>query len=369
MYEQVMCATDDYGVPATLRSLLAWSGQLPGGGSERMRLAQSGAAKQAVLFMIDGLGWDQWQKFPPDLVERFDGTWIPTVSASTTVAALTSCTTGVVPGTHGIVASDMLIAGRTLSAIRWKVPGKGAAPDPLTIQPIGPFGGVSVPVVSPAVYEGSGLTKAHLRGGRYFGWETPYGMVERVRGALCSGAPVVYAYYPFLDRTCHGFGVHSIEASVEREQVAAILYRAIDQLPERTGIYVTADHGLVDVAAQGWLRFDDLDRMILHHTGEGRMRMCHVAPGAADEVVQALRARFSDCAWIWTRDAFVEEGWLGTATPSAAAVSRLGDVILGAFPGYAFESPTSPRERRLVAHHGSVTAPEMQVPWLMTLVS
>ena len=367
MAVQERCATAEHGVPATLRSLLAWSALIDESGSESMRLASAEGGQRSVLIVVDGLGWDQWQLMPTSLKERFIGAAIPTVSASTTTAALTSCTTGVVPGVHGIVAGDMLVAGRRLNSIRWTVGGRGTPPDPLKVQSVAPFRGVQVPVVSPQLYEGSGLTKAHLRGGRYLGWESPYGLVERARASLEQGASVVYCYYPYLDRTCHGFGVDSPQAAAERDQVAALLERSLDQFPPRTAVYVTADHGMVDIPPAGWLRCDDLARSILHWTGEGRMRMLHVVPGSARGMLAELERRFGATAWIWSRDDYVDGGWLGTSSPSAEAVARLGDIILGAHLGYAFESPDSPYEPRMVAHHGSVTPEEMLVPWVAGL--
>jgi hypothetical protein len=95
--------------------------------------------------------------------------------------------------------------------------------------------------------------------------------------------------------------------------------------------------------------------------------MLHVVPGSARDMLAELERRFGATAWIWSRDDYVDGGWLGTSSPSAEAVARLGDIILGAHLGYAFESPDSPYEPRMVAHHGSVTPEEMLVPWVAGL--
>ena len=63
------------------------------------------ASRQVVLFILDGLGWHQFMERISGLptLSQFTGGPITTVAPSTTAAALTSITTGVPPGEHGLV--------------------------------------------------------------------------------------------------------------------------------------------------------------------------------------------------------------------------------------------------------------------------
>ena len=62
-------------------------------------------ARQVVLLVLDGLGWEQLQNRISDLptLKQFDGESITTVAPSTTAAALTSITTGVPPGELSLI--------------------------------------------------------------------------------------------------------------------------------------------------------------------------------------------------------------------------------------------------------------------------
>src|SRR5947207_191498 len=61
-------------------------------------------ARSTVLLVLDGLGWDAFERFAATLPElgAFAGGPITTVVPSTTPAALTSITTGLPPSRHGI---------------------------------------------------------------------------------------------------------------------------------------------------------------------------------------------------------------------------------------------------------------------------
>ena len=67
-------------------------------------------AKQFVLLVLDGLGWDQLQEHAaliPTLASM-DGGPITTVAPTTTATALTSITTGLTPGEHGLIGYRMV---------------------------------------------------------------------------------------------------------------------------------------------------------------------------------------------------------------------------------------------------------------------
>jgi hypothetical protein len=78
-------------------------------------------ARQVVLFVLDGLGWDQLQErreIAPTLASMA-GSPITTVVPSTTSTALTSITTGLPPGEHGVIGYRMAVQGEILNVLRW----------------------------------------------------------------------------------------------------------------------------------------------------------------------------------------------------------------------------------------------------------
>src|SRR5581483_6044331 len=93
--------------------------------------------------------------------------------------------------------------------------------DPLAWQPTttaferAEAAGTAVVVVAKREFEGSGLSQAALRGGRFVGadvlGEVAAGVLGTVSAAIADRRPTfVYAYVSDLDWTGHGHGVHSL---------------------------------------------------------------------------------------------------------------------------------------------------------------
>jgi len=77
--------------------------------------------RQVVLFVLDGMGWEQLAARRPlaPTLSAMEGGPITTVAPSTTSTALTSITTGLPPGEHGIVGYRMAVHGEVLNVLRW----------------------------------------------------------------------------------------------------------------------------------------------------------------------------------------------------------------------------------------------------------
>jgi hypothetical protein len=320
-------------------------------------------ARTVVLLVLDGLGWEAVATHPDRLAEigALAGTPITTVVPSTTPAALTSITTGLPPGRHGVTGFRIRVDHTVLNAIRWQQADGKRPPDPSTFQRHEVFGGRAVPVVTKAEFRSSGLTGAHLRGTDFLGWVTPAVLVERVRALACAGAPFVYAYYPGVDEVAHAHGLgepfYPAELAVADRLVGALL----DALPPDAALIVTADHGQVDLGPDSWIGLGPLDPMVAVYAGDARFRYLHARPGAAADLAAAAEALVGGDAWVFPRDRLFDEGWLGPE-PSGPARARVGDVVLAARTPVGFVDPTFTRETGLRSAHGSLTREEMEVP-------
>jgi len=324
-------------------------------------------ARQVVLLVLDGLGWEQLQarrSSAPVLAAGVGGA-ITSVAPSTTATALTSLSTGLPPAVHGVVGYRIAVDGEVLNVLAWRLDGHDARQrvPPRAFQPYPAFPGADgVPVVSRADYGQTGFSAAHLRGAVLQGWYTPSGLTVEVRRAVAAGAPFVYAYYDGIDRVAHarGLGEHyDAELATADRLVADVL----DALPPGAVLLVTADHGQVEVGPSVEVIPEELMNAVTLLSGEGRFRWLHVRDGAADDVAAEARRLFGRLAWVCTRDEIVAEGWLG-GEPTPAVAERLGDVALVPFEPTAFLDPADTGELRLVARHGSLTAAEMLVPLL-----
>jgi len=333
-------------------------------------------ARQILLLVLDGLGWLQLRdrtEVAPTLTDMAGGP-ITTVAPSTTAAALTSISTGLPPGEHGVVGYRIAVGGSSgpphgeiLNALRWST-GNGDARrrhDPRLFQPCEMFGSQRPPVVTRAQFADSGFTAAHLSDTRLLGYADRVGLVDQVLGAFAREEPFVYAYWDDIDRTAHEFGLaerYNDELAACDAMVAELLHR----LPAGTAVVVTADHGQVHVGERLIHLPEEVTGLVDGQSGEARFRWLHSRPGAASDLLAAAHQAFDHVGWVRSVDEVLSAGWLGDRVTSTAR-GRLGDVAVVARDPVAFVDPAEVSSIELIGRHGSLTAAEMLVPAVFAL--
>ena len=347
----------------------AWVGAivpaLTGRGPAAILPDAAASARVVVLFVLDGVGWRLLTRHAdaaPTLAGLAGGA-ITTVAPTTTAAALTSITTGGTPSQHGVTGYRFRVGGEVLNALSWRLDRGGDAPDPAAVQPLPPFGGSSVPVVSRAEFERTGFTAAHLRGVPLRGWRTPGTVATHCRTLLAEGHTLVYAYYDGVDKIAHAHGLEDDYLRDELRATDRLVADLLEVLPSDGALLVTSDHGQVQVGPERQRSLSALDAMVERYSGEGRFRSLHARPGASAELFAAASELAGDEAWVRTRQQVVDAGWLGPTTGPVVA-GRLGDVLIAPHAPVAFADPGYEVEQRLQSMHGSLTQDEMLVPLL-----
>jgi len=328
-------------------------------------------ARQVVLLVLDGLGWQQLQvrmELAP-VMTSLSGGAITSVAPTTTAVALTSLVAGAPPAEHGVVGYRLVVDGPTgpevMNVLKWRTPSGDARPfvDPLAFQTGVPFAGRPVPVVSKAAFAGTGFTDAHQHGARQVGWFEPSSLAVDAAALIATGEPFVYAYYDGIDRTAHIYG---FDAHFDAEVAAAdrMVGDLLAALPPEAALVVTADHGQVEVGHNLVELDEDVMKRVSIVSGEPRFRWLHVAEGHRDgaaQLAERCRHLYGHQAWVLTYDEMEREGWLGG--PLGPEVRRrVGDVALVPFAPVAFVEPGEASDSRLVCRHGSLTEAEMFVP-------
>jgi hypothetical protein len=325
-------------------------------------------ARQIVLLVLDGLGWEQLHEraaLAPTLT-AMDGLAITSVAPSTTATALTSIATGRPPADHGILGYRISVGhGEVLNVLRWSIDGADARQTvpPLDFQRLPAFAGTHPPVVTKSHFQTTGFTSAHLIGTRLVGWRLPSTIAVEVRRLLDEDEPFVYAYYDGIDHVAHahGFGPHYDAELVAADRLVADL---VALLPPGAVLVVTADHGQVQVG-NALLTIDETvcaDVEML--SGEARFRWLHARPGTAKRLADRAREAHGDVAWVHTREELESAGWFGGPLP-VDLLDRVGDVALVPFEPVAFIDPADTGETALVCRHGSLTPAEAWVPLLV----
>jgi hypothetical protein len=331
-------------------------------------------ARQIVLLVLDGLGWEQLQARQ---------TWLPALAAAdgldqpitsvaptTTACALTSIATGRPPSDHGLLGYRLAGPGEEImNVLRWTT-GSRTARDARRLvpaaeyQPFPPFPGASraVPVVSKSEFGGTGFTAAHLGDSPLCGYKVPSSIALEVGRLLGDGEPFVYAYYDGIDKVAHerGMGAHYDAELVAVDRLVGDIAGA---LPSGATLVITADHGQVDVGPRVELLGRELMADIRFLSGEGRFRWLHTRPGSDAEVIDHATERYGETTWVVPRHQMLDEGWFGGPL-RPGVTERLGDVALVPFAPIAFLDPADTGETGLLARHGSLTPAEMLVPLL-----
>lgn len=340
-----------------------WSRSLPSWFPDPIR-----HARQVVVLVLDGLGWDQLGEHRDQmpLLSSFTGRSITTVAPTTTATALSSIATGLTPGEHGLIGYRMLLKGEVINVLRWLAAGgdRRRSLPPVDVQPFTPFMGVTVPVVSPAELEGSAFTEAHLRGSRPVGYRASSAIAVEVRHQLAAGERFVYAYYGSIDKTAHerGFGDFY---DAELKAADRLVGDVVDALPAGAALLVTADHGQVEVGDRIITPDPALLGSVTLQSGEGRFRWWHTS-GSPDTLAKEALDAYGDLAWVATKEQVIDEGWFGpVVAPPVAA--RLGDVAIVAHQPVSFFEAADSGPFELVCRHGSLTSAEVMVPLLAHL--
>jgi hypothetical protein len=331
-------------------------------------------APRACLLVVDGLGWELLRDQPasaPFLSElAVNSAPLTAGFPATTVTSLSSLGTGRPPGQHGMLGYQVAIPGtsKMLNGLRWD-----NSVDPLTWQPgttvyeRAAAAGVSTYRVAASKLERTGLSVAVMRGTEYRPADSLGALVAQAADAL-RGADraLVTVYHGQLDSTGHTFGAGSDAWRFQLGHVDKLAEQLAAILPARTPLYVTADHGMVDVAPDDRIDVDVLPGLregVAMLGGEPRARHVYAQAGAAEDVLAAWAEVIGDRAWVLPRDEAIAAGWFGPVNPALAG--RIGDVVAAPAGPFAIIASRAERlESSLVGMHGSLTSADQLVPQL-----
>jgi len=335
-----------------------------------------------VLFLIDGLGDEvisKYAEYIPTLSTFVRSGRVQTAFPSTTATSLATLTTGTLPGAHGMLGYTVRVPrsnGRILNALKWD-----DRVDPTYWQPVPTLFeratavGVNVSHVAAKRYENTGFTQAVFRGANYRGANVVADLVTQTKEALAKSPSLVYLYMNDLDSAGHSDGVGSdkwISALSGLDQMAKQLMM---ELPKGTRIWLTADHGMVNVEEKIVMgRDNELLRDISTIAGEPRARHLYLdealdSPAARNEVKSRWAEFLGDRADIHTREDALAVGLFGP-NPSADTFDRMGEIIAIAKGGLILiEAERENLEASMVGHHGALTEIENYVPLLQKTIN
>ena len=333
-----------------------------------------------LLFLIDGFGADVLAKYAehvPKLLSLAVMGTVQTSFPSTTATSLATLTTGVMPGAHGMLGYTVQVprsGGRVLNSLKWD-----ERVDPVIWQPVPTLferamaAGITTTHIAAKRYENSGFTRAVFRGAHYKGANIVSDMLSETVTALSAAPSFIYLYVNDLDSAGHSDGVGSEKWIAALKGVDALVGSLIEKAPKGTRIWVTADHGMINVEEKIVMGVDnDLLTDISVIAGEPRARHLYLgdnsSPAAIEEVLHRWRQALGDKVLMHSRATAIESGLFGSDV-SLDAAERAGDVIAIARGGVVLLDPErADKEGEMVGHHGGDSAVESSVPLLSTTI-
>ncbi|MCS0637598.1 alkaline phosphatase family protein [Streptomyces sp. LP05-1] len=346
------------------------------------RITELAPADRNCVFLIDGLGWEQIRAHPDEapflhslLGGSRGGTGRPITAGfpATTATSLASVGTGQVPGVHGLPGYTVRDpeSGELMNQLRWKpwTPPHVWQPYP-TVFRLTDAAGVHTAQVSAPAFQDTPLTRVALSGGTFHGRLTGEERMDLAARQLAAGdRSLIYTYYSEVDGNGHR---HGVDSDPWREQLATVdrlAQRLAEQLPPRSALYVTADHGMIDIPFDEESRIDfdedwELRAGVALLGGEGRARHVYAVPGAHADVLACWREVLGDRFWVAGRDEAIAAGWFGPSVDERV-YGRIGDVVAAAHDDVVIiASVNEPNESAMVGMHGSMTPVEQLVPLL-----
>ena len=328
-------------------------------------------ANRELLFLIDGLGAQTLDDFPeliPNIMSGKSFGDVITSFPSTTSTALATLMTGSMPNEHGMLGYTVKVphTDRVLNALKWD-----ERVDPLIWQSVPTLferasaEGISTSQISAKRYEGTGFTRAALRGANYVGANLISEISDEAAKVLRKEKSFAYVYINHLDVAGHEDGVGSEKWLLALATVAKLLTELKEKLPPRTRVWVTADHGMVN--ADEIIIFgkdNDLNKDVTLYGGEPRARHLYVRDGAARDVISRYRNYLGTKAEVLSKDEAISNNLFGNQM-SVDSEERIGDIIVIANGGLILVDPERVKEEAgMVGHHGGLSEVERLIPLL-----
>lgn len=330
------------------------------------------ARDKYVVILVDGLGSHNLEstkghaRFLAAQNSRKIGCWFP----STTAASLMSLSLGLRPGEHPFIGYQVFDrrAGKTLNLLSGisVEQGNSLTSGLETADIFAAQNETRFSFIGPSAYEKSGFTSAFLPSASYLAAQSVSDRFQAASKQLAMpGKEVIYLYVPELDQLAHAKGWLDLSWAMQLEELDALVRSFVEKLNPRHAVVLTADHGVIDVETTQHIYFDEAfdAKEFKSIAGDTRALYLYLADGqSASEMQERLknfvgrRAEVASPAELRAANYWPEF--------SAEATNFEPDLVVLATSKVALyhRGFAKPQSLKMVAHHGAVSAEELNVP-------
>jgi predicted AlkP superfamily pyrophosphatase or phosphodiesterase len=288
---------------------------------------------------------------------------------STTSTSLTSLATGKPPDETGFIGYNIFdrAVGRRMNLLSgWEDQESATAFQTLpTVSDRAAAKGIAFDVVSQATYQHTGLTAATMPAAAFHIADSLEARFTIAAELLSLDEPrVVYLYIPELDQTAHNYGVCSNRWLAGIELVDGLVRDFVSQLPRNTGLVVTSDHGVIDVAEHEKIYFDEIipEEQVRFVGGDTRGLMVYLKnPEQRSQLMESLNTAVGNDCYLVSSDDLISAGYFRNLGQRPELVP---DFWIIAKKNVALYHRAFARAKSLanIGHHGSFSEKEMAVP-------
>ncbi len=327
--------------------------------------------KNALVIMVDGLGWENINQFPghAPFIKKHMTKHAKGFSGfpSTTAASIVSSATGVEPSVHGFIGyrifdrakseSVNLLTGLDSNSVSRYLKVPNLSEQAQTV------------VVSRPEYRDSGFSFATFPNSRFIGEENISSRFDVAIEELNSGSgKVIYLYVPELDQTAHRFGSRSEKWVQQLELVDSELKKLISLVQPNRGVLLTADHGVIDVPNEGHIYLDEcqvLSGRLLDVGGDPRATFLYFAPEVEIQgMKRELRAWLGETAHVVDVSELVEAGLYSSDVLAHSNIKPDLVVLAGTKRATYHRNFAKPASLNMIGQHGGVSVEEITIPIL-----
>jgi len=289
---------------------------------------------------------------------------------TTTSSALTSLSTGVANGAHGILGYRVYDRdlGRAVNFLN----DLGTAPlesrryQPLeTISERAENEGLRTITIGKTEYQESGFTQATMPQALYLAADELEQRFELALRELKTPGSLVYLYVPELDQLAHRFGSNSNAWLQKIEQLDSLLRNFSSRLPKLAGAVVTADHGIIDVDRSGHIYLDEFESLEDIEMVGGDPRVPFLYFAKTDDLSQKktlLERDFGAVAEVATVSELVGSGWLSPLSAPAQKVAPDFVLLPKIEQVFYHRGFAKAKSLEMIGQHGGMLKAEWEVP-------
>jgi predicted AlkP superfamily pyrophosphatase or phosphodiesterase len=363
---------------------------------------------KVVVFLIDGLGYNQWLKYSKEywlfdvLNQKGLVSPITTVFPSTTAATLTTINSGLTPQEHAlpewvVYFKEINMIINTLPFTQLDKKGQdrllemGINPKILysgsTIYQTLKKEGVESFAFINESYAYSCYSKLVHKGSTILPFINSSDLVVRLRKALEKekGPDYFYVYVGDLDSIEHKYGPHTEEYRAELSLLSFLLKKEllekIDRKVAKEILFIiTADHGQKNVSPKETVYLNKYKKLVnafqrgkkkpILPTGSPRDVFLHIKPDKLENIFNLLSHKLKEKAKVMKTQEAIEKGLFGLGKPKKEFIERAGNLLILPYKNNTIWYEYSKGKKfDLLGHHGGLSKDEMLVPFGIAMLS